>query len=341
MAQPVTPAPTPPTTQSPAAQAPATPAPAASATTTDAATAPTPADGPRTVVVDVAPIGVDPAAARYLTELLRSSVAEMGFRVIPMQELYTAAQRLQLPFPVPAEGVYLLERALQCPVALAGELRAQDGDYLLHLRVRVAVEPTERVRDLRANQFQLTQAVRDALPALLVPPDVRSVPPAPVAVEGAPAPTPRLRARTVRAHPRHWELGGGVIAAFSPGRDSFVNALVAARIGWFPLDRLGFTFTTAYANLRGRDQRQSNVLMALGVETAVDLVPSRRLFVPLRFEVGYLPNNGPVLRLTAGLGLRIGRRFRLEADLISPTMWVLPETTPVSLDLAVTAHVSL
>lgn len=294
-------------------------------------------------MIDAAPIGVDAAAGRYVTNILREAVAAMGFQVIPQAELYDAARRLALPFPVPADGVFTLERALQAPLALTAEVRAAQGQYVVHLRVRVAVEPEERTRDVTATQFQLGAAIREALPPLLVPPRVNQ--PAAVetpAVDGerpvpqgpaTPAAPPARRRRRPRAHPQRWELGVGAIAALGPGRDGFVNALVAARVSYFPSDRLGFSLSAAYVNLRGRDERLSNVLVLAGVETAVDLLPDRRIFIPLRAEIGYLPQNGPVFRLTAGVSFSLSRRVRLNVDLLSPTLWVLPETTPVTLDL--------
>ncbi|MEZ4411140.1 MAG: hypothetical protein R3A52_32360 [Polyangiales bacterium] len=192
--------------------------------------------------------------------------------------------------------------------------------------------------------MELAQALREALPDMLRPPELGEGPhpTEPTAQTPAPVPVPVRRRRRVRAHRYHWEVGGGAIVALGPGRDGFANALVAARVGWFPQDRLGFSITAAYANLRARnDERASNVLLLAGVETAVDLWPARHIFIPLRAEVGYLPNNGPVFRLTAGLSFQLARRVRLEVDLLSPTLWVLPETSPVSLDLGVTLHVGL
>jgi len=316
-------------------------------------------------VVDAAPIGVDPAAAQFVTNVLRTAIGAAGFSVIPTPELHDAARRIQLPFPVPEEGMVMLERALQCPVAATAEVRALGGLYVVRLRVRVASERRERVRDVSASQFQLEDAVRAALPALLVPPSPDNEPPAgtappatppdpgltppaqpgeptPAAQPGQPAPPAQpARRRRVRAHPRTWELGAGGIVAFGPGRDSFVNGLGGVRLGWFPLDRVGVTATVSYANLNGREGRVSNVLFALGVETAVDLVPSAKVFIPLRAEVGYLPLNGPVFRVTAGVAFQVARRVRIEVDLLSPTLWVLPESTPVSLDLGAFVHFGL
>lgn len=319
-------------------------APVATPPPTAPPTAP-PAEGPRTAIIDAAPIGVDPAAGRYVTTVLRDAVAALGFQVIPQAELYDAARRLALPFPVPPDGVFTLERALQAPLAVTAEVRAAQGQYVVHLRVRVAVEPDERTRDVTATQFQLGAALRDALPPMLVPPRVE----APVLVEttpveqpdsveaGAPSPAARVRLprrrRPPRAHPQRWEISVGAIAALGPGRDGFVNALALARLSYFFKDRLGVSLAASYVNLRGREGRVSNVLVLAGVETAVDLLPDRRIFIPLRAEIGYLPENGPVFRLTAGVSFSLARRVRLNLDLLSPTLWVLPATTPVTLDL--------
>lgn len=363
--------PPPPTPPAPAQATPTPPTPAQPAQTTPppppgaATTPPAPpaasvqnANGPRTAVIDAAPIGVDPAAAAFVTRILRAVVSDAGFAVIPTPELYAAAQRLQLPFPVPAEGIYLLERALQAPLALTAEVRASRGLYVVRVRVRVAVEPTERVREVSANQFQLEDQLRAALPEMLVPPDPTRTAAATQGTQGPqganppdgtnPQPgagagagtTPEQplalpRRRRVRVHPRRWELSLGPTFAFGPGRDAFFNFLASARVGFFPQDRFGFTLTVSYANLRGSEGRVSNVLFMAGVETSVDLAPSIKLFIPLRAEGGYLPLNGPVFRVTAGLSWQFARRWRLEADLLSPTLWILPETTPVSLDLGV------
>lgn len=318
-------------------------------------------NGPRIAVIDAAPIGVDPAAATYVTNVLRGSIAELGFAVIPTPELHDGARRIQLPFPVPPDGMIALERVLQAPVAATAEVRAAQGLYVVRLRVRVASEPQEREREVSATQFQLADAIRAALPALLVPPSstpqvVPPTPPGPPATPPATAPllvgansdpvgtgpangTPEdpnaqpARRRRVRAHSRYWELSVGPLVALGPGKDAFVNFLGMVRATWFPADRVGISASLSYANLNGRSGRVSNLLTTIGVETSVDLVPSSRIFIPLRAEVGYLPANGPVFRLTAGVSFQLAPRVRLEVDVLSPSLWVLAEGAPVSLDL--------
>ncbi len=358
----VTPAAQPPATPAAQVGAPATqldlppPPPPPGAPVTTAPTTPpaTPAaqNGPRIAVIDAAPIGVDPAAGAYVTNVLRASIAELGFAVIPTPELHDAARRIALPFPVPPDGMITLERALQAPVAATAEVRAAQGLYVVRLRVRVAVEGQEREREVSATQFQLADAIRAALPALLVPPSTAATP---AAQPSGPAQNPPMltgavtgggpstgpddgsqqppRRRRVRAHPRRWELAAGPIVALGPGKDAFVNFLGMVRGSWFPTDRVGISASLSYANLNGRNERVSNILMTVGVETAVDLVPSSRIFIPLRAEVGYLPRNGPMFRLTAGVSFQLARRVRLEVDVLSPSLWVLAEGAPVSLDL--------
>ncbi len=146
----------------------------------------------------------------------------MGFQVVPQAELYDAARRLALPFPVPADGIFTLERALQTPLAVTAEVRAAQGQYVVHLRVRVAVEPEERTRDVTATQFQLGAAIREALPALLVPPRVGQAPAGerPVSL-GEPPPSmpprrPRARLPDADDAPGHTPSAGSSASAPSP-----------------------------------------------------------------------------------------------------------------------------
>jgi hypothetical protein len=77
----------------------------------------------------------------------------------------------------------------------------------------------------------------------------------------------------------------------------------------------------------------SNVLPMIGVETAIELLARQHVYIPLRAEVGYLPFNGPVIRATAGVAFNVSQNTRIELDILSPTIWVLPGTVAVSLDL--------
>jgi hypothetical protein len=85
-----------------------------------------------------------------------------------------------------------------------------------------------------------------------------------------------------------------------------------------------------YANLRGRDGRAQNMLFYLQGEDRIRLGEGTDLTIPLRFALGYLPFNGPFVRISAGLNLPITERIELGIDLIAPTFWVIPSGVAVS-----------
>jgi hypothetical protein len=300
----------------------------------------------RVVRVDTAPIGVDPTAAAFVDRVMDEHLTAVGMTVVPREVMYEAARGLGLGFPVEPEGLARLNEALGASAAVTCELRARGGYYFAVVRVRRADEGRERSLGVVATQWTLGDRVREAITALLRP-DARSSVTVTSTGLAAEAPTPApLFAQTitippraeVRLHPRPFELSLQVHGAFNPSRDPYTNVLVGGRFAWFPMDRLGVSGALSYANLRGRVGRVSNVLPMVGIESGVDLVPALELFVPLRAEVGYLPFNGLVLRLTAGLTFTLVRQLRLELDIVQPTIWVVNDSASVTLDVG--AHLT-
>jgi hypothetical protein len=309
----------------------------------DASTTAVTISTPRVVLVDTAPIGVDPAAGTFVDTVLRQQFAQLGFTIVPQEELYATARRLSLPFPVPEQGLAALTQELDAAMVFACDLRARSGYYFATVRLRRSDESAERSLAVVATQWTLGDRVREAVLLLLRGANQSSVttaspssvePTAPVVMPSyytgnvaVPAPP------AVLIHPRPFELGLLAHGAFNPGRDPYTNVLAGARFAYFPMDRLGISGSLQYANLRGRSGRVHNLLPLVGVETAVDLVPSVGLFVPVRAELGYLPFNGPVLRLTAGVAFTVYRQLRLELDFVQPTIWWVNENASVSLDV--------
>lgn len=297
----------------------------------------------RVAIVDTAPIGVDPAAATFVNNVLREQFTRLGLAIVATDELYAAARRLSLAFPVPEAGLAQLVTELRSEFAITCELRARSGFYFATLRVRRRDESTERAAGVVATQWTLGDRVREAVLLLLRggngassintgagPSDPTGIPPTqpyyqpPISIPARPP---------ILLHARPFELSLVGHAAFNPGREPYTNGLVGARFTYFPLDRLGVMASLSYANLRGRAGRVNNLLPLVGVESGVDLVPSIGLFVPLRFEVGYLPFNGIVARVTAGLAFTLYRQLRLEIDVVQPTLWMVGENASVSLDI--------
>ena len=72
----------------------------------------------------------------------------------------------------------------------------------------------------------------------------------------------------------------------------------------------------------------------LQFENRIRISSDLDLTIPLRGAIGYLPFNGPVIRLAAGLNYAISPDFEIGIDLLTPTFWILPDRTAVSLDIA-------
>ena len=218
------------------------------------------------------------------------------------------------------------------------EIYTQRYTLSLHDALPFYARGSASAEELVATVARLT---REALP----PPGVST---APQAATGGEQPTgpqaiaagetaeqparPRRRRRHGRA--RRWVFAVQADLAFGASRDFFFNALLGARIDYrlTPDIRLGGYL--GYANLRGKDGRASNVLMLAQIEDRVHVSSGSDIRVPLRLAVGYLPRNGPVVRLAAGLAFPLSKRVEMTIDILAPTFWVIPNRTVVSLDLA-------
>jgi hypothetical protein len=73
------------------------------------------------------------------------------------------------------------------------------------------------------------------------------------------------------------------------------------------------------------------VLPSLELECRPTLGSATGFGVPLRFATGYLPNNGPVLRLSIGLSYAVSPKVDVVVDAFTPTFWVIRDRTVVSL----------
>jgi hypothetical protein len=120
------------------------------------------------------------------------------------------------------------------------------------------------------------------------------------------------------------------VTALGVSGSGFVNELAGARLelGYSPRFTLGFGL--AYANLKGKDGRASNVLpeAMLGYRIPV----SRVVGVPIQLAGGYLPKNGPTLRLGTGFDFRLGERAHLTLTLLEPMVWVSHDRPEASFD---------
>ena len=123
------------------------------------------------------------------------------------------------------------------------------------------------------------------------------------------------------------EAVGGV------GTGSFYNQLAGARLDLQFTPRVSVGGYLGYANLKGKDGRASNALAYAEVEYRTGR-PGDTVRIPIRFASGYLPHNGPVVRLATGLAFALGQRTELVTEFLVPTLWVTNNQTLVSLSLA-------
>jgi hypothetical protein len=311
------------------------------------------ADAPTVLVLETAIYGIDPVVGRYVTSTLRQTAAQMGYALVDEATARQAAAAVRMPYPPAPADLWRATWAARAARGLFARAWAQAGQYVVELTVASAdgggpffARGSAGSRDLVAVVAAL---VRQALPA----PGVSTAP-----AGGLPgSSTPRgggtvaagaggagpgavandevvARSRGRRGRVRRWVLSGRFDSAFGLSEDSFYNALLGVRVDYRFTPDLRLGASLSYANLRAKDGRGHNFLFLLHFEDRVRIARGSPIRIPLRVGLGYLPHNGPVVRLAAGLGIPIGRRWELDFDLLAPTFWVIPNKTLVSLDLA-------
>ncbi len=122
-------------------------------------------------------------------------------------------------------------------------------------------------------------------------------------------------------------------SAFGLSNGRFFNELVGVRLDYRFGQRFAFGGALAYANLRGKDARSHNVLPEATLQYRVP-IEGEHFGLPLRLGTGFLPRNGPTLRLSVGLDLALGKHASLELMPLEPMLWVTRERPEVSLNAA-------
>lgn len=306
----------------------------------------------RLLVLAPVTYGIEPLVGERVGEEIVSDAQAMGYRIQSMDVAARAAgSDGSAPSPVELWRIMFASGAER---AISTRVWAENGQYVVDLLIasadgagpftgRTSAEPST----LHTAVFEL---VRRTLPGVSDwRPDAGSAPP--------PASGPSVEAQAtypvrdpddiddddtgerLRRVPRdglryRWAIAVQTEAAFGTSEDSFYNHLVGARLDFRFTQDLYLGAYVAYANLRGRNGRVSNVLPYLQIEDRVRITRRSDLTIPLRASVGYLPFNGPFVRLAAGFGFPISERWFIEGDLIAPTFWVLPEHGAVSFDVS-------
>jgi hypothetical protein len=122
--------------------------------------------------------------------------------------------------------------------------------------------------------------------------------------------------------------------AFGVAGGSFYNQLAGARVDYRFTEQIALGGYLGYANLKGKEGRAHDVLSYLNLEYRPRLGARSAFGLPLAFGSGYLPNNGPFLRLSAAVSYALNRQTDVVFAFLTPTFWVVHDRTVVSLGAA-------
>ena len=157
-------------------------------------------------------------------------------------------------------------------------------------------------------------------------------------VAGTPAPAlaPAAQAQLAPATPPPARLPMRLAlqteAAIGVYPGDFYNHLVGGRFDLVFSPHVSFGGYLGYANLKGKEGRASNLLAYAQVEYLAG--DPRGVRVPLRFASGYLPRNGPVMRLSGGFAFPLTPTIDLVTEVLAPTIWLTGDQMVLSMDLA-------
>jgi hypothetical protein len=129
-------------------------------------------------------------------------------------------------------------------------------------------------------------------------------------------------------------------SAFGLTGAKFFNQLIGARLEHRFTPRFAFGGALSYANLKGKDERVHNVLPEATTEYRIPLEPAS-VGLPLRLSLGFLPKNGPTLRIGAGIDFELSKTVSLELIPLEPMIWVVRERPEVSLNGGLALRLSL
>jgi hypothetical protein len=314
------------------------------------------------IVVDAAPYGIDPVVGRHVSDQMRTTGAAMGYRVVAPEATVQAAQALRMPYPPSPADLWRVTYASESQRGAFARVWAHGGAYVIEVSVASLDDTGPFFSRGNAGASDLHAVVDQLLRQALPPPEAWQRGGGTPALGGAatfaqagtqaPAETEEQRRareqeeearaareeenrrRTEEALAHRWHLVLQTEGVIGTSQDGFYNHLVGARIDFRVSRAILFGVYFAYANLAGKETRADNIYFSLMVEDRISLSSKSDITIPLRLSLGYLPFNGPVIRLSAGLNIPLSSRFQLGLDLLAPTFWILPERTAVSLNVA-------
>jgi len=306
------------------------------------------------LVIDVVTFGIDLVVGRVVSVWLRETGAAVGYQVLTGPQTIAAAQQLRMPYPPTPADLWRVSWVARVHRGVFARVWAHAGQYVIEITVASLdgagpffARGTSGAGDLREVVDRL---LREALPAPNVWNDQ-----APEQSSGAgeapsgqldgprqqtgdpsgPREAPSGPAHLAEPEPelRRWQLTLQTEAAFGVSQEFFYNHLIGARLDVRITRDILVGAYFAYANLNARNGRSDNLLFMLQFEDRIRFSSDVDVTIPLRAAVGYLPFNGPVIRLAAGLNFAISPNWEIGVDVLVPTFWFLADGgVAVSLD---------
>lgn len=319
----------------------------------------TPDAGPRMrmIVIDAATFGIDPVVGRVATARMRQTGEELGYSALTPDETIAAAQQLRMPYPPTPADLWRVSWVARAHRGAFARIWAHGGQYVIEITVASLDGTGPFFARGTAGAQDLREVVDRLLRTALPPPSAWNAAGAAAAGE-----TPRVDATPAegeepideldedevdRARPsrppepepelRRWQLTLQTEGAIGAAQEVFYNHLIGLRFDFRITRDILIGVYAAYANLNARDGRADNLLFMAQFENRIRISPDLDLTIPLRAAAGYLPFNGPVIRLSAGVNYAIDANWEIGLDILTPTFWILPDRTAVSLNIALEA----
>jgi hypothetical protein len=134
------------------------------------------------------------------------------------------------------------------------------------------------------------------------------------------------------AYEQRFRLALQTEGAFGVATGSFYNHLAGARLDRRFSEEFSLGAYVGYANLKGKEGRAHNVLAYFLLEYQFPLGGDFGL--PFRFAPGYLPQNGPTARVSAGLSYEVADDVEIVLEPIAPMVWLTGDQAVLSLNVA-------
>lgn len=144
-------------------------------------------------------------------------------------------------------------------------------------------------------------------------------------------------ATPVVTHPLRAALASS--SAIGVSNAGFFNQLLGVRLDYRFTRRFAFGGLVSYANLEGKERRVHNVLPEAMLEYRIPY-DGERFGIPLRFTAGYLPKNGPTLRVGAGVDFAFSQRVSMDIVPLEPMVWVNRERPEVSMNASLSLRLA-